>query len=380
MAPQSLPIELLEKIVQNADRAELRALSCASCTFKSITEPVLYNSIAELGFRSTVHAILSVLRPGCEYRQGYVRKFSINTLAWAQRAKPELLQGFFRLVAQALESFVKLDELYLLGLPPSEAWVLGRCTAQPIAFVTDIPPGQVLSSWLERQRRMEVLVLANKYMAHWDEHVQVSSSALPNLRLVCAKSNTLQSLIPDRPVSRVVLDFTLDNKGDGSAYEDLKTAFASSARPVHTLGIHFRPAPRNNYITSDLPMFVNKDARLLDAVTFLDIHVPTFRLFDAFCDIAKTVETCPNLSRVCVTGRNPPFDSECDLKENSQRWHDRSSSLSWTEFREPEGRSRRFALDKPSGKMVPAPVADVAVGADAEYEYYSALFQAVLRG
>ncbi|KZT21738.1 hypothetical protein NEOLEDRAFT_1181417 [Neolentinus lepideus HHB14362 ss-1] len=380
MALPPLPVELVEKIVQNADPTELWALSYTSRALQVISEPVLYSAIGTLGFRSTIHAMHSLFRPRRAYRQGYVRKLSINLSTWAQQTNPQLLRGFFRLIGDALGVLDNLDELHLIGLPPSEAWVLTQCSAQPMAFVTDIPPGGVLTSWLEKQRRMEVLVLANKYLAHWDEHVEVSSLALPNLRMICAKINTLQQLIPSRPVERVVLDFTLDNKDGGSGYEEMKSTFASSSRPIHTFGIHFRPAPRNHIITSELPVFASKDARLLETVTFLDIQVPTLRLFDAFSDLEKTVEKCPNLHTVRVTGRHM-FDAHLgsDLQQNSQLWHAHCPSLSRTVFREPEGSTRQFALDQASGGMLIVSTVGSWNSEYEEYEYYSAMLQVALR-
>ncbi|EPQ55537.1 hypothetical protein GLOTRDRAFT_138437, partial [Gloeophyllum trabeum ATCC 11539] len=294
MCVPSLPIELVEKIVRSADRQQLGVLSCVSRTLQAITEPVLYDLVGDMGCRRTIHAMRSVLRAKRSYRRQYVRCFSINMSTWRQCHTSQLLRAFFRLLSDTLQVLPDLDSLHLIGLPPCEAWVLARCPAQPLAFVTSLPPSPSLSAWLQGQRRMEILVLANRYMAHWDRRVEVSSPALPNLRMICASSNSLQQLVPGRPVEHVVLDFTIDNK-DANEYGEMKKTFALSSSPIHTFGIHFRIAPRNHYITSDLPMFISKDTEQLEDVTSLDIQVPTFDFFDALPELTNTVQTFPNL-------------------------------------------------------------------------------------
>ncbi|KDQ49461.1 hypothetical protein JAAARDRAFT_643508 [Jaapia argillacea MUCL 33604] len=280
----ALPIELVEQIVKFADQADLPTLSTANRIFRCLVEPVLYREI-QLPTAPTIKALHAIVHHPQSTRHLSVRTFTIrmSKLTWTMDAP--VLRSFYRLLADALSLMTRLDSLSIFDLPPDESWILDVCRAQPLYFATTIPPNKNLSSFLTRQRRMETLIIATRYAADWYQPSAVNftlpTSSMPNLKTLCARGSIIRGLVPGRPVYHISLDFTLDNKDDGNGYEEMKQSLALSSGPMKTLGIQFRPGPRDLVVSPNLPMFVvSKAGAKLETVTCLDIHIPTFDYFD----------------------------------------------------------------------------------------------------
>lgn len=288
-----LPYELLAQIATHVPRTHLPSLALTSRTCQSATEPLLYRTLSSAD--STPARLCRALLQLSKRRRGsHVHALTLELHTWTP-AQRRLLRAFLVLLARALAQTPNLDTLVLLGFSevPEAGRLLRDCRAQPRTFVSDI----AATEWLGRQVRLETLVLAIKRPM---ESFEVSPSAMPRLRTVCAHSSVLRALVPGRPVEHIAHDITLEHESRNKAGDEaVMRALTQSTVPLRTLGIQYRPsADGEDYVVwPECPPF-DDGASVMMNVEHLEFYVPTFHYFEVRTRTALSVKKlifCPGL-------------------------------------------------------------------------------------
>lgn len=287
-APPTLPFELLDAIAKLTDRDELVTLSRTTRTLQNISEPLLYKKVECNGPEQARKSLVAILRSSSAgvRRHIYVRDFSIQlytgkkgTLIFNGHDPVEpLLPEFYQLLAQALSLMSNLDRLCILDIPHSASYILNKCISQPLVFISNMLPSRNLASWLQKQRRMEALILPYyqppPFTFGLSPFASLTSTALPNLQIIAAQGSELKCLVPGRPIKSVSLDYLFDDEQpeDEEDYLDVLQCLALSTGPVESFGIHFRRAPLQHCILPEFPQFRKAENICLPFIRSLNIY------------------------------------------------------------------------------------------------------------
>jgi len=272
-----IPFDVLETIILLCDDRDLPTLSQVNRTLQDLAERQLYADIGIIDVARTCRILNSIVHSTFS-RGRFVLNFRIHD-SYFHVTNPgyQLFVGFYRLLGQALRRMSNLRILFL-HLHPSKAWVIHNCTMQLSTIVTNIPAGQLLASWLERQDRLGVFLHADKSSHPIPRDFIVSTNDLSHLKFIGARGPVLNQLVPGRPVVCAFLSYMDDYIYDGEHeegrvdYIDVMHALEASTGPLHTFGVHFRPLTRDK-IQSVIPFFATQSFELPE-VQILDLHWP----------------------------------------------------------------------------------------------------------
>jgi len=175
----SIPIDVLQMILEHVDKNDLAILCRVSKIFCSCSRDVLYREI-----------------------DGEEAQHVIQTLAQstdlAKRVRSFYTYGRHPELATALRN---MSSLRNLGLEKSgDASFIVGCTFKLDSFSTDSPNSESLQKFLNSQPSLTSLTMWNYYrpISPFDER------CLPNLTRVKARPSWLGILIPGRPVREVI--------------------------------------------------------------------------------------------------------------------------------------------------------------------------------
>jgi hypothetical protein len=267
---RDIPFDVLEVIVPLCPRKDLLALSQVGRAFQDLAERRLYANIQLMNISKTCRALNSVAYSASP-RGSFVLDFMVHDSCF-KFTNPgfQLLEGFYRLLEQALKRMSNLRGLYLL-VHPSKAWVIRHCATQSI--VTNIPAGPILASWLEKQDRLVTFLHADRSPHPLPNDFTVSPNAATGLRFIGARGGILERLVPGRPVICAYLDYTDDYHDDDGMinYLGVMNALELSTGPLHTLSVHFQSVTVTT--AQSLVAFCETPFSLSHVLT-LDLHWP----------------------------------------------------------------------------------------------------------
>ena len=147
---REIPFDVLEVIVTLCDSKDLLSLSQVDHSLQHLAERRVYAYIGTMDIARTSRASYSVVHSAFP-KGDFVIDFGVHdSHFYGTNLGSQLFEGFYRLLGRALRRMSNLRSLYL-HLHPSKAWVIGNCTTQLSAIITNIPAGRLLASWLQGQ-------------------------------------------------------------------------------------------------------------------------------------------------------------------------------------------------------------------------------------
>jgi hypothetical protein len=315
-----LPYELLEAISQLAEPRDLSVLARTSIALQGISESILYRRVECKEARRTCQILKAITRTNSA-RHNYVRKFTVQLPEWIEDHAGSLFAPFYQLLSRALSLMSEIQQLSILDIPQSAAWVLRGCTSQPVVFASTILPCDSLVTWLQKQRRMGTLVLPYHHPASFNTAAlaELTLDALPSLHTICARGGILHHLVPGRPVKSVSLDFTVDYSYDGVEYMEVLKSLSLSCGPVENLALHVRAAPRESCILPDFPKFERAGEVKLESVRNLTVYTSRIaRLIRS--ELGNAQQSFPNLVSIQLEARVYPWLADWYLHNIATMW------------------------------------------------------------
>ncbi|KAF8063377.1 hypothetical protein FPV67DRAFT_1563467 [Lyophyllum atratum] len=257
----SLPVEILDHILQSLTRSELLPCLTINRVFNNITSRVLYRTLDELQPAQSVVCLLELERS--PRVQPFVRKLEID---WNTKTDPTL--NFYRLLHRVLKGLTNLTSLSLeFPRPDTHIWILHDCTFALRYFSTSLPCDNALAKFLESQPCLLELTLRGFPQGSdsvippfigfspstreetTEKKFTLLSSSLPrltSLRTVHGGPSIIASVVNGRPVHMASIALF-----PGSSSDSLK-ALSLSASPMRRLSImSFDPAVQD-YLLSEI--------------------------------------------------------------------------------------------------------------------------------
>jgi F-box domain len=186
MSSSNLPIDVLQIILENVDKADLLTLCRVNKVCCSYSQDILYRNI---------------------YADDYSQLKVCRTLAQSTRLARHVRSFFVYLtfinpskdLAMAIQNMSSLRSLtlYMHG----RYIILDECNFKLDSFFTDFPRHEYFRKFLNNQPTLTHVELYHHAID--DDQGQLEATYLPNLTRVAAKFPLLQRLIPGRPLSEV---------------------------------------------------------------------------------------------------------------------------------------------------------------------------------
>ena len=202
----SIPIDVLQEILERVDKKDLATICRVNKTCCSCSQDVLYREIYGGDKR-----VIQTLALSTDLARR-VRSFGTHCEC------PEL--------ATALRNMSSLRNLNLLD--SSDESILDGCTFKLDSFACSIPYSESLQKFLNSQPGLTSLTILD-----YEPWPQFDERCSPNLTLVMANPSLLRMLIPGRPVREVaILPRSRDNSIDLSY-------FTLTTTPIQNLTINY---------------------------------------------------------------------------------------------------------------------------------------------
>ncbi|KZP24234.1 hypothetical protein FIBSPDRAFT_1042298 [Athelia psychrophila] len=196
---RSLPVEVLDQVIDLTSRSDQACLLRINPTFNSITRRILYRSIS-LELTCKCITLLRTLSGG---RRKYYAHL-VHTLEIPRMNHP--IGNFYHLLHRALLSLSNLTSLSVPGHPLD----LKGCTFSLTSLSVDCRVGSALAAFLALHPHLEELCIRGG-VSH-DDPMPLPPSTIPNLntlRLLHSDPTLLADIVRGRPVrftSNVIMD------------------------------------------------------------------------------------------------------------------------------------------------------------------------------
>jgi hypothetical protein len=217
----NLPVDVLQVILEDVDKADLLTICRVNKVCCSYSQDILYRSIyADSHFRLKVCRTLAQ----STHLARRVRSFSVVYFHLISTTDPP------KDLAMAMQNMSSLRslKLYVRG----RYSILDGCTFKLDSFLTDFPCDEYLRNFLNSQPTLTHVEL---HHTTGDVQTDFEATCLPDLTRVTAELPLLQSLIPGRPLSEInVIGYPRDD-------DDIPSIdfFTLSTAPIRKLTMTF---------------------------------------------------------------------------------------------------------------------------------------------
>lgn len=217
MSFPSLPVELVDNILQSLASTDLLALSRTCSSLTPVALRLLYRNIT-VSHNLTVVTVLAKRSD----LANFVRSFSLNTTA-----SSPLFPHFYHFLAQALSRMTELTSLHLL-VDSSNSWILEEASQKAQferlqQFTCSFPLDSHVAKFLDRTPALLRLEVDSMPYDPSASASALTSSAMPHLVQFIGSVRAAKVIVPGRPVEGIHL-----NEGD-LAEEDVARLAESTA-------------------------------------------------------------------------------------------------------------------------------------------------------
>ncbi|GLB42750.1 hypothetical protein LshimejAT787_1201990 [Lyophyllum shimeji] len=319
----TLPVEILDYILQSLTRSELLPCLTLNSAFYNITSRVLYRALEDLEPAQSVACLLQLEQN--PRVQPFVRKLEID---WNTQTSPTV--NLYRLLHRVLKKVTALTVLSLeFPRPDTPLWILNGCTFSLRHFSTSLPCDQALARFLDTQPSLTELTLRGfpqgadnimpPFLSFSPSHATASRNtftlspgALPklsSLRTVHGGPAIIASVVNGRPVQMASIALF-----PTSSSESLK-ALSLSASPMRRLSImSFDPAVQDYLLSEIATRFPQLEA--LHIVILLSEY--TNELLKALGPLLKGFKALQYITFMAATDRTALPGEEQDI---AKLWH-----------------------------------------------------------
>jgi hypothetical protein len=246
MTLPTLPVELVDHIIQNVLPADLVALCRTSSSLGPVAQRLLYRRISISFWSRNINVVATLAkRPDLAH---CVRSFSITTLAF-----PPLFPAFYRLLATALSGMTEVTSLNLL-IDSSASWVLKHATERngtyyrlqqfTCAFSLD----HIVAEFLDNTPALLQLEVDSVPSLPPSPILSLPSTAIPHLVQFVGSARAARAIVPGRPVESIHL-----NEGDVVEEDIASLARANANVLVLAATASTPPVPLLESIARHLP-------------------------------------------------------------------------------------------------------------------------------
>lgn len=283
MSLPTLPVELIDCIIQNISRTDLVAVSQTSASLCPVAQRLLYRHICISPWSRSINAVATLAhRPDLAH---CVRSFSITTSTF-----PPLFPAFYRLLANALSGMTEIVSLNLL-IDSNASWVLEKIGRNVTyhrlqQFTCAFPLDSTVMEFLGSTPALLQLEVDSIPCTPSFPIPPFPATAIPHLVQFIGSARAARVIVPGRPLEIIHL-----NEGDLDE-EDLACLARASAN-VLVLGATAStpPVPLLESIARHLPHL----AYLRIMTTYHFTHAPAAVSFIFTMEIIILTSCCRNL-------------------------------------------------------------------------------------
>lgn len=245
MSLPTLPVELVDNILQSVSSTDLVALTRTCSSLSPVAQRLLYRDITVSPWSHNV-SVIAILakRPDLAH---FVRSFSLNTTALSP-----LFPAFYHLLAQALSSMTEVTSMHLL-VDSSTSWILGEASQKATfhrlqQFTCSFPLDSHVATFLDRTSALLELEVDSMSYDPSAAASALSPSAMPHLSQFIGSVRAAKAIVPGRPVEGIHLN-------EGDLVEEDVARLAESTANVSVLGATATepPVPLLESIAQHLP-------------------------------------------------------------------------------------------------------------------------------
>lgn len=208
MSFPSLPVELIDNILQNVQSSDLVALALTCTSLSPVAQRLLYRDIIVSAWSNNTKVVETLAkRPDLAV---FARSFSITTTT-----QPPAFPAFDQLLATALAGMTELTTLALNLADSSASWVLEKA-AQNVSyhrlhqFTASFPFDQNVANFLDKTPNLTQLEVDSIPCAEPTSPVpSLLPTTIPNLSQFVGSVRAAKSIVPGRPLESIHL-----NEGD----------------------------------------------------------------------------------------------------------------------------------------------------------------------
>lgn len=278
MSLPTLPVELIDNIIQNVFPTDLVAISRTCSALCPVALRFLYRHISVSHWSCNINVVATLAeRPDLAH---CVRSFSITTSAFSH----------YHLLANALSSMTEIVSLNLL-IDSSASWVLKNNVTyhQLQQFTCTFPLDSIVAEFLgNTPALLQLQIDSIPCMPHVLS--SLPTTAIPHLVHFIGSAHAARAIVPGRPVESIHL-----NEGD-LAEEDI-ASLAQASADVLLLGATAStpPVPLLESIARHLPHLVY----LRITTTYHFTHAPAVGFME---QVANALAALPDLSTFELSG------------------------------------------------------------------------------
>lgn len=269
MSLPSLPVELLDNILQYTASPELVALSRTCSSISPVALRLLYRHIVISPWSRNISAVTTLAKKSDLAH--FVRSFSITTAAF-----PPLFPAFYRLLASALSRITEVTSLNLL-IDSGASWILGDNITYPRLqqFNCSFPLDSIVTEFLARTPALLQLEVDSLPCVPSSPIPTLPVATIPHLVQLVGSPRAVRAIVPGRPLESIHLS-------EGDLIEEDLACLAKGTADVLLLGATAStpPVPLLESIARHLPhlaylriMTTYHFTQAPEAVSF----IPTFR-------------------------------------------------------------------------------------------------------
>jgi hypothetical protein len=277
MSLPSLPVELLDNILQYTASAELVALSQTCSHISPVALRLLYRHIVISPWSRNINAVTTLAKRSDLAH--FVRSFSITTAAF-----PPLFPAFYRLLASVLSSITEVTSLHLL-IDSSASWVMEKIGdnvtySRLQQFNCSFPLDSIVTEFLARTPALLQLEVDFLPCVPSSPIPTLPVATIPHLVQFIGSPRAARAIVPGRPLDNIQLS-------EGDLIEEDLACLAKGTADVLVLGATAStpPVPLLESIARHLPhlaylriMTTYHFTQAPEAVSFIPTCPPNFFL------------------------------------------------------------------------------------------------------
>ncbi|KAF7985216.1 hypothetical protein HWV62_7848 [Athelia sp. TMB] len=288
MSLPTLPVELIDNILQNVQAPDLAALALTCISLSPVAQRLLYRDITVSAWSHNTKVVATLAkRPDLAI---FVRSFSITTTT-----QPLVFAAFHRLLATALSSMTELTALSLNLADSSTSWILEKAAQFSYnrlhQFTASFPLDQNVVNFLEKTPNLiELEVDSIRCPEPASPVATLLSTTIPHLAQFVGSVRAAKMIVPGRPLESIHL-----SEGD-LVYEDVADFSRATGRVlVFSATASTPPVPLLESVAHCLPHLAY--LRIMTTYQFTQAPKPGF-----MDQVANALATLPDLTAFELSG------------------------------------------------------------------------------
>lgn len=231
MSFSSLPVELIDNILQNVHSSDLVALSLTCTALSPVASRLLYRDISVSAWSNNTKVVATLAkRPDLAI---FVRSFSITTAM-----QPPAFPAFDQLLATALSGMTELTTLNLNLADSSTSWILEKAAQNESyhrlhQFTASFPLDQNVANFLEKTPNLiELEVDSIPCVEPTSPVPTLLPTTIPHLAQFVGSVRAAKTIVPGRPLESIHLnegDLVEEDVADFSRATGRVTVFSATA-------------------------------------------------------------------------------------------------------------------------------------------------------